>query len=76
MIDREKIIKWFKEKCEGSKCFHCGENDWDLNDEISFSVGYSLKTSQEISPQVILTCRNCANMLHFNAVIMGLIKRE
>lgn len=72
---QDKALQWLSEKWGNRTCECCGQNNWNIADMLvappTFEGGMTL--GGKTMPQVVVTCTNCGNTKHFNAVIMGVV---
>ena len=75
--DKQKIADWLDEKwTQPSKCSVCGHSDWTLGEHLvnlQIYYGGGLRIGGPTYPYVMVICKNCAQTLFFNAVMLGLI---
>lgn len=80
LVKQQKAMQWLQSKWPlGSlTCESCGNKQWQMADFFIVSPRFEggISIGGQIAPQVMLTCSNCANTKHFNAVAMGLIDKE
>jgi hypothetical protein len=71
-VDHEKLNAWLAKKWKGDHlCPICGSNDWvGLENYLLLS---SSGIPSMIYPSVVIRCQECAYLLFFNAVTMGLL---
>ena len=78
--EMSRAVAWIKEKTHGGLvCPVCHSNDWSVNQQLYSPaalvgtpgrLGFNLGGS--VNPQVLMICRVCAHVVHFNAILMGL----
>ena len=60
------------------RCPVCEDANWGITDEVfemrGFHEGEKRTSGDPITPTVILTCKNCGNILLFNASLVGIFE--
>jgi len=78
--ERNKFIKFLKEKWQGRSCPMCQVGTWSVQDtifELREFHGGGLKIGKQlIMPVVPVTCDNCGNTVLINAITAGFVERE
>ena len=78
--EREILAEWFKKHWKNPICPVCGSRKWTGSDHVvqpitQWPVGTAnLGGVVPIYPVVLVTCMTCAYVMHFNAVVIGLIQ--
>ena len=77
--DARIVQAWITKKCGQLQCFCCGLSKWQLS-ATTLMIGYDARTTQiyysQGVPSVTLACENCAHLVSFSAIIMGLKHNE
>jgi hypothetical protein len=63
MTQRERVLDWLAHKCSDFRCAACQSSDWG----VCGIVGVDGPV-----PLVAVGCNNCAYVVHFSAVVLGL----
>ena len=76
-INREKLIKVINEKWNTKACTMCGQNHWDIGNQLitMVSVGEdkSIQLGGQFMPLVPIVCGNCGNTVLINPLVVGCI---
>ena len=69
------IKRWMGEKWKDAKCSICKVNSWHIGAHmvaapISPKSG-GMIIGEDVYPQIMMICTNCAHTVYFNAVILG-----
>lgn len=77
---KEKAAAWINEKLPAHKCPMCGEDKFQIADQLVVPLNLSnkpdkpgLKFSGGMYPQLMFICTNCGTTQFLNAVILGLV---
>lgn len=74
---KQKIIKHITEKAPGMRCAACGSQDFFVGDDLVTPVPLTSTGNMVLGgssvPVALLVCRNCAHVMHFAAVPMGVV---
>ncbi|RHU95684.1 hypothetical protein DXC04_08415 [Dorea sp. OM07-5] len=74
-VEQSKLNEYLK-KIHGSVCPLCGNNHWNISDQVFQAVEFDYKgilIGGTSFPMVPLTCDNCGNTYFINALKSGLI---
>lgn len=74
-VKREKLDEYLK-KIHGTPCPLCGNNKWEISDQVFQAVEFSYKgllVGGASFPMIPLTCVNCGNTYFINALVSKLI---
>ena len=74
-VKKEKLDAYLK-KIHGSACPLCGNNKWEISDQVFQAVEFSYKgllVGGSSFPMVPLTCAFCGNTYFINALVAKLI---
>jgi hypothetical protein len=77
--DRDKFVSKLKQLNWDGTCAVCKQKEWNITDTIfemrEFQGGnLVVGGSSVIIPLVVVTCKNCGNMIFLNAIIMGMVE--
>lgn len=76
--EKRRFADWLK--THGVKpCPMCGKRNWAIGDHLVASVPYAggeLVMAGTLYPQAMLVCGNCGHTAYFNAVVIGLVRRD
>lgn len=74
--DQTKVQKWLEKKCGQLRCFCCGHAQWQLMNISGITLGFDTHTTRfhyhDGVPTVSIACSNCAHLVSFAAVLLGL----
>ena len=76
--EKQTIVDWLKERVpEGPpNCAVCAKKDWFVGDILVAPLHYDgkgIKLGGAVYPNAVLVCKNCANTVFLNAIMMGII---
>jgi hypothetical protein len=78
--EREQAVAWLNKHWIGGKhCGVCGHRNWALGGHVvspSNVTGGGFFLGGAIYPVIPVTCLNCGNTHFFNAIVMGIFKKE
>jgi len=77
-VEKEKLDAYLK-KIHGSPCPLCGNNRWEISDQVFQALEFDYKGIQiggATFPMVPLTCVTCGNTYFINALIAKLIEPQ
>ena len=65
-----KLEEWWESKGVECKCPRCASGQWETGEIVS---GTSVEGSGNVLPMAQLVCQNCAYVMHFAAMPIGLL---
>lgn len=73
---KQTVLQWLDDKCEGMRCTCCGYQQWLVQDFATVSIGIDLSSTRfhygQGMLQVNVVCGYCGHILHFNPATMGI----
>ena len=76
MIMKKEVLSKLKKKLQKtvSKCPICKKDEWTMPEHV-FTIVEHNSLGGTTTPVIAVICSNCGYQLHFNAIILGIIKK-
>lgn len=76
-VNREKLIATINSKWKQKTCPMCGENKWDIGNQMITMVGVgedkSIQLGGQFMPLVPIVCSACGNTVLVNPLVVGCV---
>ena len=77
-LNKNKLIDTINQKWVTKNCPLCGNNNWNIDDDMMTMIGVgkdrSIQLGGKIIPVVAITCRECGNTIFVNPLAINCIE--
>ena len=77
--EKKDAIDWIEHRAPNLTCTVCGQKHFTIGEHAVSTLihgGKGFILGGSAYPQIMVICTNCGHTIHFNAVLMGIFKRE